>query len=145
MLDNYVIINKKILPETYIKVLKAKEILQNNKKLSISDVTKNVGISRSTYYKYKDNMYLSSKNKKERKIVISFLLSHKKGLLVSVLMLIKSVSGNIITINQNIPINDVASVTISMDISEMDIEIDKFIEKLSSLEGISKIELVSME
>ena len=144
MLDNYVIINKKILPEIYLKVLEAKQLV-NNDKISISDAVKKIGIARSTYYKYKDNIFSTDKNKTEIKAVISFILSHKKGLLSSVLNFINSHGGNIITINQNIPIDLKASVTISLDISELNINIDDFILYLSELEGISGVNLVSLE
>lgn len=145
MLDDYLIVNKEILPDVFEKVIQVKQMMEHGDELQVSDAVKKVGLSRSTYYKYKDHVFAASQNLKERKAVISFMLSHEKGLLSEVLNIITSVMGNIITINQNIPIHSKASVTISIDVSEITVPIDELINRISTVRGISRVNLISLE
>ena len=126
----FLIVSKEILPDYYDKVIEARNLLSEGKVKGVSEAVKMVGISRSTYYKYKDFVFTPSENSMGRKALISVMLAHKKGALSEVLNYISSVNGNILTINQNIPINDVASVIISMDISETTITIEEIIVAL---------------
>ena len=121
----FLIVSKEILPDYYDKVIEARNLLSEGKVKGVSEAVKMVGISRSTYYKYKDFVFTPSENSMGRKALISVMLAHKKGALSEVLNYISSVNGNILTINQNIPINDVASVIISLDISETTITIEE--------------------
>lgn len=145
MLDDYLIVNKEILPDVFEKVIQVKQMMEQGDEIQVSEAVKKVGLSRSTYYKYKDHVFAASQNLKERKAVISFMLSHEKGLLSEVLNIITSVMGNIITINQNIPIHAKASVTISIDVSELTVPIDELINRISTVRGINKVTLISLE
>lgn len=104
-----------------------------------------VGISRSTYYKYKDYVFLPSDNSIGRKALVSMMLEHKKGVLSEVLNYLSSVNGNIITINQNIPINEVASVVISLDISDITIPIEDIITGIEQINYVGSTKLLSLE
>lgn len=145
MLDDYLIVNKEILPDVFEKVIQVKQMMEQGEEVQVSEAVKKVGLSRSTYYKYKDHVFAASQNLKERKAVISFMLSHEKGLLSEVLNIITSVMGNIITINQNIPIHSKASVTISIDVSEITVPIDELINRISTVRGINRVNLISLE
>lgn len=145
MLDDYLIVNKEILPDVFEKVIQVKQMMEQGDEVQVSEAVKKVGLSRSTYYKYKDHVFAASQNLKERKAVISFMLSHEKGLLSEVLNIITSVMGNIITINQNIPIHSKASVTISIDVSEITVPIDELINRISTVRGINRVNLISLE
>lgn len=141
----YLIVSKEILPDYYDKVIEARNLLSEGKVKGVSEAVKMVGISRSTYYKYKDFVFTPSENSMGRKALISVMLAHKKGALSEVLNYISSVNGNILTINQNIPINDVASVIISMDISETTITIEEIIVALKKFDFVKSAKLVAME
>lgn len=145
MLDDYLIVNKKILPDVFEKVLEVKQLMEQGEEMQVSDAVKKIGLSRSTYYKYKDHVFAASKNLHERKAVVSFMLSHEKGLLSEVLNIITSVMGNIITINQNIPIHAKANVTISIDVSELSVPIDELIARISTVRGINRVHLLALE
>lgn len=145
MLDNYLIVNKEVLPDVFEKVIQVKQMMERGEELQISDAVKKVGLSRSTYYKYKDHVYATSDDMKERKAVLSFMLSHQKGLLSEVLNIITSCHCNIITINQNIPIHEKANVTISIDVSELDIPVEGLIGKISALKGVNRVVLLALE
>ena len=141
----FLIVSKEILPDYYDKVIEARNLLSEGKVKGVSEAVKMVGISRSTYYKYKDFVFTPSENSMGRKALISVMLAHKKGALSEVLNYISSVNGNILTINQNIPINDVASVIISMDISETTITIEEIIIVLKKFDFVKSAKLVAME
>lgn len=141
----FLIVSKEILPDYYDKVIEARNLLNEGKVKGVSEAVKMVGISRSTYYKYKDFVFTPSENSMGRKALISVMLAHKKGALSEVLNYISSVNGNILTINQNIPINNVASVIISMDISETTITIEEIIIALKKFDFVKSAKLVAME
>ncbi|WP_294707751.1 ACT domain-containing protein [uncultured Fusobacterium sp.] len=141
----YLIVSKEILPDYFDKVIEARNLLNNGKVKGVSEAVKMVGISRSTYYKYKDFVFTPSENSMGRKALISIMLAHKKGALSEVLNFISSVNGNILTINQNIPINNVASVIISLDISEACMPIEDIIEALLKFDFVNSARLVAVE
>ena len=145
MLNDYLIVNKEVLPDVFDKVVQVKKMMEQGDEIQVSDAVKKVGLSRSTYYKYKDHVFAASENLKERRAVYSFMLSHEKGLLSEVLHLFTSMHCNIITINQNIPIHGKANVTISVDVTEMQISPSELTEKLSALKGVSRSSLLSLE
>jgi len=118
MKGKYLIVDKAILPDYFEKVIEARTLLRDGKFQNVSEAVKEVGISRSTYYKYKDFVFSPSDSNIGRKALISIMLEDKKGALSEILNFLYSVECNIITINQNIPINEVASIIISMDISD---------------------------
>ncbi len=145
MLDDYLIVHKDVLSDVFEKVIKVKAMMEQGEEVQVSDAVKKVGLSRSTYYKYKDHVFQASDNLKERKAVFAFMLSHEKGLLSEVLNIITSCYCNIITINQNIPIHHKANVTISVDISEMRVSVDELIQRMTTVKGINKVTLISLE
>ena len=145
MLDKYLIVSKEILPEVFDKVIEARTLINEGAVKGISEAVKKVGISRSTYYKYKDYIFSPSENTMGRKAVIGLMLRHKKGVLSDVLNLLSLEKVNILTINQSIPINDKASVNISLDISEMNISIEELILKLKDTNGVNSSKLLSIE
>ena len=110
MLDEskYFLVKKKAVPEVLLKVVEAKKLLDNNKNLTIQEVAERVGISRSSYYKYKDDIFQLQENAKGRVITFVVELEDKPGLCSMVLSLIANYHANIMTIHQSIPINGVA-------------------------------------
>ena len=112
MKSDYLIVHKKVLPEYFEKVVEAHELLRRGEVKEVSKAAEKVGISRSTYYKYKDYVFLPDKDLHARKAVISLMLHHDKGILSEVLQILSNVNANILTINQNIPIHNWASVVI---------------------------------
>lgn len=145
MLENYLIVHKSILPEYFDRVLEARHLLEEGKARDVSQAVKLVGISRSTYYKYKDFIMEPSELAGERKAVISVLLRHEPGVLNALLSRISEAEGSILTITQSLPIHDLASVTISMDISNMTSSMAELIEAMSATPGVEKPRLVAIE
>ena len=145
MKGKYLIVDKAILPDYFEKVIEARTLLRDGKFQNVSEAVKEVGISRSTYYKYKDFVFSPSDSNIGRKALISIMLEDKKGALSEILNFLCSVECNIITINQNIPINEVASIIISMDISDTKTPIEEILVNLKTVKYVVSSKLVALE
>lgn len=143
--EKYYIVSDKVLPEAFKKVIEVKELLFTGKAKDISDAVKQTGISRSTYYKYKDDIFPMSEGIHSKKITLVVLLSHEAGTLSKVLDCIAFNKGNILTINQDIPINMAANVTITLDISNMKKDLKHLVNVLRGLPNVVSVRLLAME
>ena len=110
--DKFYIVNEKSLPEIFKKVIEVKENIELGNAKDISEAIKLVGISRSTYYKYKDDVFPMGLDMQSKKVTLIILMTHKSGTLSKVLDCIAFYKGNILTINQDIPINLSANITV---------------------------------
>ena len=145
MKGKYLLVDKEILPECYLKVMEAKELLLSGKAKDVTEASKIVDIARSTYYKYKDYVFSPNADTECRKAVISFSLYHKSGLLSEVLNKLSETGVNILTITQNLPVNQRANVVISMDVSQVDGDIYALLDKIGSIDGVSSTKLLAIE
>ena len=145
MLDNYLIIHKSILPEYYEKVVAARRLLEEGRVREVSQAVKQVGISRSTYYKYKDYILEPSEMAGGLKAVLSLMLSDEPCVLSAVLAHISQLGGSVLTITQSLPIRGKASVTITLDISGMAGPLTDLMDALSSTPGAENPRLVAVE
>lgn len=141
----FLLVDASVLPDYFEKVLEAKALLSSGKEASVSEAVKTVGISRSTFYKYKDDVFALEGGTDHRKAVISCMLSHKSGLLGEVLRLLSEHGANILTISQNMPIHDIAHVTISLELSPVHPDADDLIPLLNGIDGVSGAKLISIE
>lgn len=139
------IVDAAIMPDVLDKVIEARGMLESGMVRQVSEAVKRVGISRGTYYKYKDYVFPATQGREERKAVISLMLHHKKGILSETLNCLSEVNANILTINQNIPIHDWASVVISFDFSEMQISLDELMGTLRTIKGLTNVQLIAVE
>ena len=145
MSSNYLIVDKKILPSYYEKVIEARLLLESGEVREVNSAVKRVGISRSTYYKYKDYIFSPGSGDAGRKAVISMLLSHEIGVLSTALNRLSSLGASVLTISQSMPIRDVASVVMTLDIGAMSLSVEQSIAELSSIAGVESVQLVAIE
>ncbi|WP_194191956.1 ACT domain-containing protein [Clostridium chrysemydis] len=143
--ERFYVVNESVLPDVFYKVIEVKELIHTGKVKDISEGVKKVGISRSTYYKYKDAVYSMSDGVNSKKITIVLLLEHKAGVLSKVLDFIATNKLNILTINQDIPINMTANVTITLDVSKIKGDVKKFLFKVNEFEGVVKVRVLAVE
>ena len=143
--DKFYIVNERSLPEIFKKVIEVKEIISLGKSKDVSEAIRTVGISRSTYYKYKDDIFPMAEEMKSKKVTLIVLMSHKSGTLSKVLDCIAFYKGNILTINQDIPINLCANVTVTIDISHMEKSISQLAARLNSLPNVRSVKLLAAE
>lgn len=140
---DFLLVSKDILPEAIIKTAQAKELLAKFDVLTVNEACERVEISRSAFYKYKDGVFPFYEASKEKIITLSLLLVDRAGILSNVLNYIASVEGNILTINQGIPLQGIANVSISIETEKMEETAESLLSNLRDLEGVRKIELIA--
>lgn len=145
MSGNYLVIDKRVLPDVYEKVLFAKKLLKDGKVKEITEAVKQAGISRSVYYKYKDHVFDFSETSEGRKVTYNIILRNEKGVLSNISNYIASVGGDILTINQGIPLNGYANLSITIDLSTVDGDLKTLTDGLTNLRNIEKVEFIGME
>ncbi|OCT14948.1 ACT domain-containing protein [Paenibacillus pectinilyticus] len=136
--ERYYLVREDILPEGILKTAQAKELLARGEVKTIHDAVEQVGLSRSAFYKYKDGIHPLSKLDRERIITISMDLEHRSGILSRVLALIANLDGNVLTIHQTIPLQGMANVVISLEISSMGEEIREIVDRLGAQDGVKR-------
>lgn len=141
---SYLCVDTSVLPDYFEKVVAAKRDLETGRIHNVSEATRLHGISRSTYYKYKDFVFESANASGSRCATFLMLLSHETGVLSGVLNLFSEAGTNILTISQSLPISSMASVTLTADLTNMQGDIDSLLKKASELNGLEQIQLVAM-
>ena len=131
------------LPEIFIRVAEAKRMMQTGEAETVGAATKLAGISRSAFYKYKDAVQPFNDMKSEHIITFYTLLKDVSGTLSRVLNVFAASGANILTINQSIPTNGCAAVTISAETSGMEKSLEQLIGDISSLENVIKFEILA--
>ena len=143
MNEEYLVVEKSVLPDIYEKVLMANELLENGEASNTSEATKKVGISRSVYYKYKDSVFSYKQKQNSAVLSMQVTLLDKPGVLVNLLSSFYKVKANILTVNQNIPIRGKAFVSISARIEHITIGLDELLSEIKNLDGLVKIDSLS--
>ena len=143
MKDNeYYVIHRSVLPDYFEKVIQIKEIISSG--VNISDACKQVGLSRSTFYKYKDFVNRPS-TKVGKRVLLLLKLVDEPGVLSNVLNEIAKRNSNVLAINQEVPIHNMAYVNITADILKMEISVQEFILELKALNNIIDVTLLAVE
>ena len=142
--NDYLIVSKSVLPDYFEKVVEARELLRSGEIREISEAVRRAGISRSTYYKYKDAVFAMSQGDSCRKAVVSMILRHEKGVLGKVLGVISDNGANILTITQAPPIGSRAAVVLTMDVSSLTVDIDQLVGILAQTPCVENPQLVDM-
>lgn len=141
--DKLYIVSKEALSEVLKKTLYAKELLETKKVSNITEAIKKAGISRGAFYKYKDLIMPFYDMQSEKKITFLMVLEDVKGVLSKILNIMAKYNVNVITINQNVPIDKVANVTITVDTFETKIKAEDLLKKIGSVDGVKKIDIIS--
>ena len=139
----YYIVAANALPEVFIKVAEAKRMMQTGEADTVGDATRKAGISRSAFYKYKDSVQPFNDMKAEHIITFYGMLKDNTGVLSHVLGIFASSGANILTINQSIPTNGCAAVTISAETSGMEQTLESLIAAASAVEGVIRFEIMA--
>jgi chorismate mutase len=139
-----VVVSESVLPEVIVKVLRAKELRAASQQMSSSEACRIVGISRSAYYKYKDSVFRYEEHTDENIFSLNLLLQDKQGVLSAVISQLYELGMNIIKINQNPPVDSVASVSLSVRRDES-VPCDKntLISRLEKLDGVLDVKITA--
>ncbi|MCI8670354.1 MAG: ACT domain-containing protein [Lachnospiraceae bacterium] len=141
----YFVLKKKAVPEVLLKVVEAKRLLESEKAISIQEATDQVGLSRSSFYKYKDDIFPFHDNARGKTITFVLQMDDEPGLLSLVLGSIAKYNANILTIHQTIPINGVASLTLSIEILPNAKNVSELIEEIETKKGIHYLKILARE
>ena len=139
------IVDSKILSDVYEKVIEVKEMLRTGDAITIQEACKKVGLSRSAFYKYKDSVFDFMSSEKGKMLILFMSLRHAPGVLSDIINTIASTKGNILTINQTMPIMDSATLTVTVDMKTMEINPEELVQLLLSCRGCKKVDIVGME
>ena len=145
MSNHFLIVDKRILPDYYDKIIQTRQLLSSGVVREVSAAVRVTGISRSTYYKYKDFIFEPEETSSARKAVFLLLLSHETGVLSSVLSLFSEIGANILTISQSPPVHEKASVMLSADVNGIGLEPNEILKKLAELNGVEQARLLALE
>ncbi len=141
----YFVLKQKAVPEVLLKVVEAKRLIDSGKAISVQDATDTVGISRSSFYKYKDDIFPFHDNSKGRTITFVVQLNDEPGLLSEVLHIVADYHANILTIHQSIPVNGVASLTLSVEVLNDTGDISQMVETIEQRPGIHYLKILARE
>lgn len=145
MQGKYMVVDKALLPSYCEKVIEARQLLDDGLAKDVSEAVKKVGISRSTFYKYKDMVREMSTISMGKHAIISMMMSHRVGVLWTVLRIISNYDYSVWTINQNPPVDSKANVVITLDLGEDADSLDDMIREISSVAGLSRIQLLGID
>lgn len=141
----FYVIDGNVLPEVFLKVVEAKNLLEKDKMLTVQEVSEKVGISRSSFYKYKEAIFPFYEKGKSQAITVLIHLQDESGRLSDVLNYIASAGGNVLTINQMLPMNGIAIINLCIQTAHMEMGADELLQKLKSLKGVNEIQVLARE
>ena len=141
----YYVVKDKAVPEVLIKVVEAKRLLTADKMMTVKEATDKCGISRSSFYKYNDDIFPFDDSSKGRNMTLSIQISDEPGLLSELLAVVAKYHANILTIHQTIPVSGVATISLSIEILKDTGDLSKLVDEIRSLEGIFDIKILARE
>ena len=139
----YYIVEADVLPEIFLRVVEAKELLETGEARTVAQAVERVNISRSAFYKYKDAVSLFRSMGTGSLVTFNMELRDKQGVLSSVLAIFAGNGANILTINQSIPTSGVAPVTITAETQHMGVSMDQFLTALRAGPGVLRVHLMA--
>lgn len=141
----YYVVNERALPEVLQKVVEAKRLLDSDRSMTVQEATERVGLSRSSFYKYKDDILTLSDNTKGKTVTLVTQMNDEPGLLSDLLHVVATYRANILTIHQTIPVNGVATVTLSVEVLPDTGNVARMMEEIEELTGIYDIRILGVE
>ena len=141
----YYVVKEQAVPEVLLKVVEAKKLLDSGKVQTINEAADKVGISRSSFYKYKEDIFEFHEHSQGTTITLTFQMEDEPGLLSDVLRIIAEFGANILTIHQSIPISGVASLSLSVQVLPTTGNVSEMLEALEGHRGVRKVKILAKE
>ena len=142
---NYFVLKEKAVPEVLLKVVEAKRLFDSGKAASVQEATDAVGISRSSFYKYKDDIFPFHEHERGKTVTLVIQLEDVPGLLSTLLRAIDKYKYNILTIHQSVPINGIVTLTLSLDVFNTADKVDEMVAAIEAVDGIQYAKILSRE
>jgi len=143
--SKYFVLKQKAVPEVLLKVVEAKRLLECERGISVQEATERVGISRSSFYKYKDDILPFHDETKGKTVTFVLQMEDEPGLLSMVLNIVADFRANILTIHQSIPINGIASLTLSIEVQPTTGDVSAMVEKIEEQQGVHYLKILGRE
>lgn len=143
--SDYYVVRTNALPEVLKKVVEVKRLLESEKKISIAEATQRVDISRSSYYKYKDDIYPFYDNSKGKTITMVIQMVDELGFLSRLCSIFSECEANILTIHQSIPVNGIATVTVSIEIGAETRDVSYMVRAIEAMNNVQYVKILAQE
>ncbi|AWX55310.1 MULTISPECIES: ACT domain-containing protein [Brevibacillus] len=140
--EKFYLIRSDILPESIAKTIEAKKMLESGEVDTVNEAVERVGLSRSAFYKYKDGVFPFNAMMSEKIMTFTFSLDHMSGYLSKVLTYVADQGGNVLTINQTIPLQGIATISMSVDMANLRVSSTEFLDNLQLIPGVRKAMIV---
>ena len=143
--NRYYVVKEQAVPEVLLKVVEAKKLLDTGKVHTVNEAADQVGISRSSFYKYKEDIFEFHEHSQGTTITLTFQMEDEPGLLSDVLKIIAEFGANILTIHQSIPVNGIASLSLSIDVFPATGDVEVMKDSIESVRGIHYAKIIARE
>ena len=143
--SKYFVVKQKAVPEVLLKVVEAKKLLESERVMTVQEATERVGISRSSVYKYKEDIFPFYDNTKGKTVTFVVQMDDEQGLLSDLLHIVAVYKANILTIHQSIPVNGIASLTLSVDVLNETGDISQMVDTIEQQQGIHYLKILARE
>lgn len=143
--SKYFVVKQKAVPEVLLKVVEAKKLLESERAITVQEATDKVGISRSSFYKYKDDIFPFYDNTKGKTITLVIQMDDEQGLLSDLLHVVAVYKANILTIHQSIPVNGVATLTLSVEVRSNTGNVSEMVGEIEEMDGIHYVKILARE
>lgn len=141
----YFVVKQRALPEVLLKVVEANRLIETQKAASVQEAVDKVGISRSSYYKYKDDIFPFHDSAQGTTLTLSCQMNDEPGLLSDVLKVVADFGANILTIHQSIPINGIASLSLSIQILDTTGDVSEMVLEMEKKNGVHNVKVLARE
>ncbi|MBQ6795062.1 MAG: ACT domain-containing protein [Clostridia bacterium] len=138
-----ILVDAKVLPEVFIKVLTSKRLIESGEVKTVNDACEKTGISRSAYYKYKDHVF--DFNQMQGVLTLMAVVVDLKGILSEILKIISSVNCSVLTINQSVPTDGIANIHLTVKTDLMKISVDKLITEITKVAGVRSVKILAKQ
>ena len=143
--SKYYVVKEQAVPEVLLKVVEANKLLDKGRVSTINEAADRVGISRSSFYKYKDDIFPFYDNTKGKTITLVVQMDDEQGLLSDLLHVVAVYKANILTIHQSIPVNGVATLTLSVEVRPNTGNVSEMVGDMEEMDGIHYVKILARE
>ena len=143
--SKYFVVKQKAVPEVLLKVVEATRLLESERAMTVQEAADKVGISRSSFYKYKDDILPFYDNTKGKTITLVVQMDDVQGLLSDLLHVVALYKANILTIHQSIPVNGIATLTLSVEVRSDTGNVSRMVEDMEEMKGIHYVKILARE
>lgn len=141
----YFVVRKRALPEVLLKVVEVNRLLETHKAASVQEAAGLVGISRSSYYKYKEDIFPFHDSMQGKTLTLSCSIDDRPGLLSDVLKVVADFKANILTIHQTIPINGIAALSLSIQVLDTTGDVSRMVTEMEKRSGVHNVKVLGKD